>query len=163
VSSIWQQARIIELDQLPGWLAKQQPAELARRPNWWLGIIQSLGTDMPDRLVAVIEQAVAESALSRQEAAIRLGHLANLTAPENRPPALNPDTAVRRCLSLIDLDPARASELSERWRQEPIETIRELRRIKNLLSPVRELTKQLSDPELATKAQHWLAVLPRLP
>jgi hypothetical protein len=169
--------RSLDLAVLPDWLSIKQPEAGAERTNWWLAIIEGLtgeisapgevSYDLVERLVSVIEMAVAESALSEAETATRLGYLAATIAARAprwiAPEALRPDVAVRRLIDQISLDPDRAADLAVHWEDRPLAVIRNLRAAKNLLGPVQLLQKRLTDERLAREAQAWLRVLPSLP
>jgi hypothetical protein len=177
MSEPWDEVRRIDLAELPRWLSRSQPSAEADRVHWWLQIVErltgavtvpdALSRNLVDRLVCVIERAVAESVLAQQEAATRLGYLAADLA--RRPPnwaiptALQPDAAAARSIGQIGLSPDQATDLAARWQDQPIDVILALRTAKNLLGPVGLLQEHLTDPGLARQARRWLAVRPSLP
>jgi hypothetical protein len=167
-------------DQLREWLVSEQPIDQSRS-NWWLGWalvatgqIQSIvdQREAPDGAtlalaVRVINLATHEGSVSPVNRAIRLANLAGLIAESgrtiDRPPELRPDLAARLCLDLVSEDIAEVAIAANEWKSLPLEKIRRLREVKNLVSPLLRLSSYLEDRELAEEIKEWEVVYFQLP
>ncbi|PTM53258.1 hypothetical protein [Desmospora activa] len=148
--------------------------------NWWLSIIQPVSTRIsffssePSKdawarfAVTSIETAEEVGAISADEASIRLSNLSVVLTrarfnPEKIDPALASKNIIHRALTCIDLTHAEASQKSRNWPEQPIETTRSLRRIKNLIRPVLPLVDHVHDEKLKQRLAQWRDLLPQLP
>jgi hypothetical protein len=78
-------------------------------------------------------------------------------------PDWRPEQVAQDILREIPLTPAQARELSDGWQSQPIDRIGELRRVKNISAPLRQLIAHLSPGPLHDQARQWLSIRPRLP
>lgn len=161
------------------WLIEQQPAD-DTRANWWLGwvlvavgrvqeVLDSGGIPARatlDLVVRVIDLATDQGAVSSADRVIRLANLAGLIAGvrgADVPSALEPDEAASRCLELIPIDVSEAEVLASDWHSLPIDRIRSLRRLRNLIDPMLRLEPQLRDRRVVLQVAEWRAVRASLP
>ncbi|MFG3347655.1 hypothetical protein ACGF1Z_21615 [Streptomyces sp. NPDC048018] len=64
----------------------------------------------------------------------------------------------------IGMTPAEVTQSAEAWQTKPREEILQLRRIKNVLSPLLQIKDVLSrDEKVAPDIHEWLALIPQLP
>ncbi|MCC8246418.1 hypothetical protein [Saccharothrix luteola] len=163
------------------WLLTRQPDDESQRANWWLALVEPLGTRVTDpedddpaavlrwaRLAATtLDLARETGALDAREVANRTAWLSLATARiadrTDVPPLLEPDTVARRSLATIALDRDAAASLAESWQDRPRDDIRTLRAAKNVLGPLGQLVGHLRDDELRAEVRAWLELAPRLP
>ncbi|WP_143060886.1 hypothetical protein [Saccharopolyspora shandongensis] len=149
--------------------------------NWWLGLVQDATgratfSETPDNerilwaraATASVECAEADGAITREESATRLANLSTVLLSNGIDPAsvdenLEPNGLIHRCLDLIDLTYEQAAELAHNWQQRSIDTIRSLRRVKNLIRPLTTLVAHVRDDNLTNQATRWIELLPQLP
>jgi hypothetical protein len=161
----------VEVGAFAEWLADHQPSEPRERPYWYLGVLVGLGRESDAEFTVItIEQALRAGAMSAEESAARLAHLACRVGAESDLPALSADVAARRCIALLGMRRDEAVRLVEQWRDAPREMfetragdVRRLRAVKNLLGPVAGLVDRLTDRDLLLEVREWLALRPRMP
>ncbi|GAA2412897.1 hypothetical protein GCM10010420_47930 [Streptomyces glaucosporus] len=84
--------------------------------------------------------------------------------PDPSDPVRDPKTAANAILSNIGEDFQEISELSERWYEKGIDTIRRLRRVKNFVKPLEPVIPHLAvGTRERADAEDWLSLWPRLP
>ncbi|MFI9811292.1 hypothetical protein [Saccharothrix variisporea] len=172
--------QLLELsaNELRAWLLAAQPGG-EQRANWWLGLVQPLETRVNNVAldsgvrsrwaalsVQVLEIARAVGALSDQEVANRLVYLSHAVAAapgSTVPPALEPDIAARRSLANIRLSRAEALRMAKDWQDRPIDQIRTLRAVKNVLHPLVYLVDRITDDDVACEVRSWLEIKDNLP
>ncbi|WP_163507228.1 hypothetical protein [Fodinicola acaciae] len=161
--------------------ASRRSGLLAMRPpnagaNWWLGVIQHVtlratGPAMPDAhrrswaelSMNALEAALETGALDAQEVATRQAWLCRSLAADDRPPSLRPDSAARRCLSLVGMSPAEVAATRWSLRVKDAPKIRKLRRIRILVVAAVGLAPQIEDDELLHELAEWREIAPTLP
>lgn len=166
--------------ELRQWLGSEQP-EGEDAANWWLAValiatesIQSVVVrgDMPDvtalgTAVEAINTATEIGTVGQADRAVRLANLAGLIAGTRQtlkePPELRPDVAARRCLDVLAAQVVREELVLGQDRLLTVAEMRELRRVKNLLTPVKRLLPYLKDDRLVDDVRKWLALYPQLP
>lgn len=162
------------------WLGSAQPAGEAAA-NWWLAValiaterVQSAVTqgNMPDGItlgtaVQAINIATDDGTVGRADRAVRLANLAGLIAAAGQdleePRELRPDGAARECLEVLAAQGVREELVAGEGRPLSVERMRELRRVKNLVTPLGRLLPYLKDALLVDEATKWLTVHPQLP
>jgi hypothetical protein len=96
-----------------------------------------------------------------------LANLAGLIAGAGRtlqePPELRPDVAARRCLEVLGAQVVREELVIGQDRPLSVGEMLELRRVKNLLTPLRRLLPYLKEEHLVDEVEKWLTVYPQLP
>jgi hypothetical protein len=163
------------------WLAANQPDSESDRTNWWLSLVQPLesrvtGVEEQDPAVVVewarlsvivLEAALESGALDAHEVANRVAWLSfavcKVADRSAVPPSLDPDVVARRSLGLIDLFREDVVRMAAEWRARPLDDIRRLRAVKNLLRPLESFVDQLRDGELRSEVEQWLAIRAQLP
>ena len=162
------------------WLRAAQP-EVEAAANWWLGValiateaVQSAVTqgNIPAETslgvaVDAINIASEEGTVGQADRAVRLANLAGLVADAGQrletPPELRPEVAARQCLDVLARrEVAEWLEDGER-RSLSLDEMRELRRVKNLVTPLGRLLPHLEDHRLVEEVTKWLSVYPQLP
>jgi hypothetical protein len=83
--------------------------------------------------------------------------------PRTDVPLLNPDAAARLFFEILPLSREEAVRLSADWRSEDIADIRQLRWIKNLLTPLERFSHLIGDAELSARVAEWIDLRDRLP
>lgn len=159
------------------WLVEHEPE--ADRVNWWLAVLwlpklnATYPSDLPvDRVLAWAELAVAVLGVMRDrgvidepEHAAELAWLsAGVAGRAGHPPAwLSPDAVAERCVNAIGRSITDVASAADRWRQLPVEDIRELRRVKQLVLPLRSLVSLITDRRLRDVVDRWVTLSDRLP
>ncbi|MEQ7125103.1 hypothetical protein ABN034_11325 [Actinopolymorpha sp. B11F2] len=171
---------LVRLDrkQLVATLASQNFVVASMDSEEWLGLVQLLTTRIIDECVGltaaewrsssralgyVLESASAAGALGPGETAVRR---LNLTAalfqkvsPNEEIDLLSADQTAELLFREIPIAPEQARALASRWTELDIEEIRQLRFIKNLLTPALMMKDALDDARLDT----WEQIYPLLP
>ncbi len=75
----------------------------------------------------------------------------------------SPDALALRARDVLGDSPDALMRQAENWRSAPIESIRYLRKVKNLLSALRPVSVHISDPVLRTWATETTSIIPNLP
>jgi hypothetical protein len=83
--------------------------------------------------------------------------------PRRDVPLLDPDGAARMFLDAVPMSRANAVRLSADWRTRDVVEIRQLRRIKNMLTPLLRFSTLIADPGLSARVAEWGALRDRLP
>lgn len=166
-------------DELRARLLAAQPSG-EQRTNWWLGLVQRLETRVnnvaldsgvrwkwAELSVQVLEIAREAGALGDQEVANRLVYLSHAVAavPGSTVPlpALEPDIAARRSLANIRLSRAESLLMAQDWQGRPIDQIRALRAVKNVLHPLGYIVDRIADDDVGREVRNWLEIKDKLP
>ncbi|MEU4393036.1 hypothetical protein [Kribbella sp. NPDC023855] len=117
--------------------------------------------------VEAINIATEIGTVGHADRAIRLANLAGLIAGAGQsltePSDLCPDVAARRCLEVLAIEGVRYELVVGHEQPLTVEEMRELRRVKNLLTPLTHLLPYLKEDRLADEVGKWLTVYPQLP
>lgn len=158
-------------------LAEAEPAEEARRANWWLGLMETaeMRVHQPRPGQRIEQSAAAWHALA--QLGIQRGQidserydrwLANLSAylyvnaPNECPPELLPSSVVGSVLPRIRQALAHFERIDD-WRSLPREEIRQMRQAKNVLTPLVQLADGIEDLTDKEDLRRFAALLRRLP
>ncbi|WP_433014881.1 hypothetical protein [Kribbella sp. CA-294648] len=117
--------------------------------------------------VEAINIATEVGTVGHADRAVRFANLAGLIAGAGRalkePAELRPDVAARRCLDVLGAQVVREELVIGQDRPLAVGEMRELRRVKNLLTPLRHLLPYLTEDRLVDEVGEWLTVYPQLP
>jgi hypothetical protein len=149
--------------------------------NWFLQVIASVTGEatsnqdlrVQDRrswvnlALVALECAHDLGAISREELAVRRNNmglvLARFGSPREFSPTLAPERLATDSLDCIGLGYQQVAELAAGWRNLDVETIRRLRSIKNIVSPLAGLVGKIDDVDIRNDVARWVALLPILP
>ncbi|XVV05948.1 hypothetical protein ACQPW3_11370 [Actinosynnema sp. CA-248983] len=161
------------------WLIAHEPDVEADRPNWWRSMLWLSKQNATNPSGLPIERVLEwadlaamtvglmrdRQLISEQEFATELAWLSVGVAKRagRVPPELSADLTARRCVAAIGRPLPGGDDPVADWRELPVEEIRELRRVKNLISPLRSLREQVNDPELRKQVDGWVGVFAKLP
>jgi hypothetical protein len=176
---------IDELDSLRHENAERQRSRLlAERPehgtNWWLAIIGVAANNAVSPLTPEEDRPQwAALAVVALDAARDLGDLdgrevvsrrTNLSLalsrygpPESFSAALRPDAVAGASLAEAGMTPEEAASTPWQYRDEDIDVMRRLRRVRNVVYPAVQLADRVEDEQLRQTLAAWREVLPKLP
>jgi hypothetical protein len=83
--------------------------------------------------------------------------------PDTRDPDWDPDRVAAEILGSLTMTPSYARELSDRRQTLSIEQMGELRRIKNITAPLKQLLRHLQLGPVCDQAREWVATRGLLP
>jgi hypothetical protein len=172
----------LSLRQLSELLAAHTPDPALLGPNEWLGVVQLLTqrlTKQPDLLTQedwarstaaldyVFHAAITSGAIDNNEVVIRRINLSaallQVVSPSVEIDILNPDATIELLLRKIPMSVDEARRLVVNWRSLEIAKIRQLRLIKNLLSPALLIKRTLPEHKFDTQLTAWESIFPSLP
>ncbi|MFJ1973318.1 hypothetical protein ACIO93_32150 [Streptomyces sp. NPDC087903] len=173
---------LLDLRSLTEALAMHQPTIPELGPGQWLGVVELLTMRMTDEcgdLLAdswvtcsaafayTLEAAMASGSIDRRESVIRRLNLAAALLRQIPPNAevdiLNPDRLIDLLFQELPMSAEQARGLAADWRTLTIAQIRDLRAIKNLVSPALSLAGLVCGDEFDGRLKAWRVVFPSLP
>ena len=83
--------------------------------------------------------------------------------PDPHDPDWNPYRVAAEILGSLTMTPSHARDLSDHWHTLSIDQMGELRRIKNVTAPLKQLLRHVQPGPICDKAQEWLAIRGLLP
>ncbi|BCB74775.1 hypothetical protein GCM10022251_79030 [Phytohabitans flavus] len=156
------------------WLHLHQPASGDERGFWWENVatrsLQALYQSQDESdprpwamlVAATTDEAVDQGVLEPTDGAIRLANLAAFLI-ERGSDVFDPNVIADRCLSLITLPFEEVARKSGDWRSLPRAEIAELRKIKNLVSPLIPLGNWVTNATILEEVEQWRGLRELLP
>lgn len=172
----------LDLRSLSDSLAAGFPASSRMSAGEWLGVVEAITLHLSEgsgdlsreqlatcatALAYALDAAMASGAIDHRETVIRRLHLCGVllrqVSPDPTIEIVNPDYLVSLLLQALSVSPEEASALASNWRSLDISQIRELRAVKNLLSPGLALVHLFPDRGFVEHLRPWEGVFPSLP
>lgn len=172
----------LDLGPLSETLAAGVPAQSELNAGEWLGVVEAVTlrlsegvSDLSTEQLATcsialeysLEAAMASGAINRRESAIRRLHISGVLLQQVPPvptiDILSPDYLMSLLLQELPMSVEEARVLTVNWRELDISQIRDLRAVKNLLSPGLTLIRLFPNWRFVEDLRPWEEIFPSLP